>query len=111
MRDVLDAPDQVLVGWIVFVYHRRTVDRGIVDKQVDLVTGEPRMVGTRTVTALVGQEQVAVLDHVGRDRLQIALYVWQSGVTDLKFMDQLPGRQLCHLGIQFAQALVKFALP
>ena len=110
---VLDAPDQVLVGRIVFEHHRCALGLGIVHQDVDRVAAEGIVVGRGQLFAAVIKvaEQIDIGGDVGLDLLEVGRHLAEVAVLGLQLIEKLADRQARGLAVEFAQAFLQLVLP
>ena len=139
LRHVFDPPDQIGLGRVIVVDHRRLVRIGVVDQQVDLIApeksvhrrclplrgdggvgaarlrlGRPARLATHLGAHLAtgGDDKgLAVLDDIGADLIDIRHHFRQLGIGFLDVFDHRADDALDHLLVQGAHALEMIALP
>ncbi len=98
LRQVLDAPDEILKGRVLAVDHRGATGGAVIDEKVHLVAGEGRLeIGDRNPhelrPLLRAAEVVAVLDDIQLHLLEVAHHLRVIGVGFPQLLDQVPHRE------------------
>ncbi len=121
LRDVLDAPDQVVVRGVVLVDDGRARRLRVIDQHVHLVAAQQRFaaLGQRNGNAEQGRllavlglaEDLGMVEHVILHAGEIVLHPRQRIVVGLQFLDQAGDRRLRDLPVKFAQLALSIAPP
>ena len=115
LRDMVHAPDEVVVARVVLGYDRHPVSATVIDQHVYHVTPEGR--GLRGSGAghgrrfAPGEEIVDVVDHVLLDSLQVGRQALHAGVTLLDLRNVVAHCDQRHFPVELFQFLPLLAAP
>ena len=116
MHVVLDAPDQVLEGRVVFIDDRPLAARRVLDQQVDPVALDAdRARVERRFAFLVGLgrfvDRLAAFEDVLHDLVEVLGDIWKVVVMTLDLLDQVPHCQAQCFAAQLLDRLLDIAAP
>ncbi len=123
LRRVLHPAQQVLIGRVVFLNHRRTAGTAVINKQVYPVAAEGRSglasrhqpSGAKHLPELGRIALVDNLPHVLNDvlldRRQMLLDLRKALILGREIADQRANRQIGHLAVEPVDLFAQFSLP